>query len=90
MPSLMPGVAGAKEVYGISMVGEDRVVNVPPKALERYGYRDRDQAVLVTGHRGESGFGLVRRETGGTSVFSRTWRSTICTSTSWTATTFRT
>ncbi len=71
MPSLMPGMPGAKEVYGMVTVREDGSIRLPPRALERYGYRSEDQAFLVTGHRGKPGFGLVRRETGERSAFSR-------------------
>jgi hypothetical protein len=59
MPSLMPGVAGAKEIYGIAILGEDLSFPVPGKALERYGLKDDDPVALTQAHKNEPGFALV-------------------------------
>jgi len=58
MPSLMPGMPGAKEAYGISRVLEGYTVTVPPRALERYGIGDVEPVILTTSHPGEAGFNL--------------------------------
>ena len=71
MPSLMPGVPGAKEAYGVSVVRDDLTVAIPPRALERYGIADGDLVVLATAHRGESGFSLVNRKTAEATVLGR-------------------
>ena len=71
MPSLMPGVPGAKEAYGVSVVRDDLTVAIPPRALERYGIADRDLVVLATAHRGESGFSLMNRKSAGDTVLGR-------------------
>ncbi|MBN1409744.1 MAG: hypothetical protein JW969_02795 [Spirochaetales bacterium] len=49
MPSLMPGMPGAKEVYGISTIREDLKLRIPPKACDRYVLSERDTALLITG-----------------------------------------
>jgi hypothetical protein len=62
MPSLIPGMPGTKEVYGISIIREDLSITIPPKAKERYKIVDSDTVVLVTSHRSEGGFGLMKKE----------------------------
>lgn len=59
LPSLMPGVAGAKEVYAIAVIRQDSSVAVPPEALDRFEIREGDPVLLVTSHPGEAGFGLI-------------------------------
>jgi hypothetical protein len=61
MPSLMPGMPGAKEAYGVSIVRDDLTVAIPPRALQRYEIVDGDLVVLATTHRGEGGFSVVNR-----------------------------
>lgn len=71
MPSLMPGTPGAKEAYGISPVNEDYCFNIPPAACKRYKLAEEDSVILVTGHRGEGGFGLMKKSTGEEAVFGK-------------------
>jgi hypothetical protein len=68
MPSLMPGIPGAKEAYGVSIVRDDSTVAIPPRALQRYEIADGDLVVLATTHRGEGGFSLLNRKKAGASV----------------------
>ena len=65
----MPGTPGAKEVYGVSIIGEDLRIIIPPKAYERYEVNDGDMIALATGHRGEGGFGLMKKEMAEATVF---------------------
>jgi len=44
---------------------------VPSKALEHYNILSQDTIVLTTGRKGESGFGLIKKETALTNVFSK-------------------
>jgi hypothetical protein len=67
----MPGTAGAKEAYGISMVRLDLSVKIPPKALKHYEINDGDLVVLTTTHRGEGGFALLNKGRAEASVFGK-------------------
>jgi hypothetical protein len=69
MPSLSPGTPGAKEVYGISVIRDDLSFALIPKAAARYGVVENDTLIMVTGHRKEPGFGLMRLETAREGVF---------------------
>jgi len=69
MPSLMPGMPGTKEAYGICVVGPDGLVRIPPKAFAHYGFRAAELAVAVTTHRGEPGFALLNKARAEASVF---------------------
>lgn len=69
MPSLMPGTAGAKEAYGISLVRSDLSLTIPPKALGQYEISDNDWVVLTTTPRGEGGFALLNKDRAEASVF---------------------
>jgi len=71
MPSLQPGTPGAKEAYGISIIQDDLWFAIPLKAMVRYGIQGEDIVLLVTGHRGEGGFGLIKKDTAIKSVFAR-------------------
>jgi len=71
MPSLQPGTPGAKEAYGISTIHDSLWFNIPPKAIKRYEILDEDIVLLVTGHRGEGGFGLIKKDTAKKTVFAR-------------------
>jgi hypothetical protein len=71
MPSLMPGTAGAKDAYGISMVRLDLSVKIPPKTLKHYKIRDGDLVVLTTTHRGDGGFALLHKGRAEASVFGK-------------------
>ena len=69
MPSLMPGTPGTKEAYGLSVVGQDGTVRIPPKAFARYQWKAGDFAIAVTTHRGEGGFALLNKSRAETTVF---------------------
>ena len=69
MPSLEPGKPGTKEAYGISVIGRDGTVHIPPKAFARYELKANDLAVAVTTHRGEAGFALMNKARAEASVF---------------------
>lgn len=69
MPSLSPGTPGAKEVYGISVIRDDLSFALIPAAAARYGVVENDALIMVTGHRKEPGFGLMRLETAMEGVF---------------------
>ncbi|MBN1798538.1 MAG: hypothetical protein JW822_08165 [Spirochaetales bacterium] len=71
MPNLMPGKPGTKEAFGISEVYDDFTIVIPPKALKHYGISDRDVIFLVTGQRGKSGFGMMKKETALNTVFKK-------------------
>lgn len=69
MPSLMPGTPGTKEAYGISVIGKDGMLRIPPKAVARYELKADDLAVAVTTHRDEAGFALLNKVRAEASVF---------------------
>jgi hypothetical protein len=71
MPSLMPGTPGTKEAFGISKIKDDLTLRVPPKAISHYKISELDYVILITGHIGESGFGMARKETALKSVFKK-------------------
>jgi hypothetical protein len=71
MPNLMPGMPGTKEAFGISKIKVDLSIRVPPKAISHYKIEEHDFVVLTTGHKGESGFGMIKKDTALKSVFKK-------------------
>ena len=71
MPSLMPGMPGTKEAFAISRIRDDLTLRVPPKAITHYKVCEHDYVILTTGHVGESGFGMIKKETALKSVFKK-------------------
>ena len=71
MPSLMPGTPGTKEAYAISIIREDLSIKIPPRAFERYDLTNDSLVVLVTTHRGESGFALLNKERAEATIFKK-------------------
>ncbi len=71
MPSLMPGTPGTKEAYGISTIGMDLGIHIPPKAFARYELAPDTPVVLTTTHRGEGGFALLKKERAEATVFAK-------------------
>ncbi|MGD9780721.1 MAG: hypothetical protein AB7V14_01060 [Kiritimatiellia bacterium] len=69
MPSLDPGKPGTKEAFGISVVGLDGTIRIPPRAFAHYRFRAGDWAVAVTTHRGEPGFALLNKKRAEATVF---------------------
>ena len=71
MPNLMPGMPGTKEAFGISKIKDDLTLRVPPKAISHYNITEHDYVILTTGHIGESGFGMIKKDTALKSVFKK-------------------
>jgi phosphoribosylaminoimidazole (AIR) synthetase len=71
MPSLMPGVRGAKEVYGIVEIKKDFSFTIPPGAVTRYSMVNGEVVLLIKAKQHEPGFGLMRKVIAATTVFSR-------------------
>ena len=67
----MPGMPGTKEAFGISKIKDDLTLKVPPKAISHYKISEQDYIILTTGHIGESGFGMIKKETALKSVFKK-------------------
>jgi hypothetical protein len=67
----MPGTPGTKEAFGISKIKDDFTLRVPPKAISHYKISEHDYVILTTGHIGESGFGMIKKETSLKSVFKK-------------------
>ena len=66
----MPGTPGTKEVYGVSIIRAGLLVTIPPKAFKIYDLSEAAAVLLTTTHRGEGGFGLMKKETAEATVFS--------------------
>ncbi len=60
MPRL---VKGGKLVYGLSRVGKDGRIVIPPDAMREYGFADGDRVILLSGSRTSGGFGLALKST---------------------------
>jgi bifunctional DNA-binding transcriptional regulator/antitoxin component of YhaV-PrlF toxin-antitoxin module len=58
MPQL---VKGGKFVYGLSRIGPEGAIAIPPLAMEEYGYREGDKVILMSGSRTSGGFGLTQK-----------------------------
>jgi len=71
MPSLMPEMPGTKEAYGLSLIHNDFTVKIPPKALEKYNIVNGDILFLLTTHKGEGGFALIKKVNARKSVFNK-------------------
>jgi len=67
----MPGMPGTKEAFAISKIKDDLALRVPPKAISHYNISEEDFVILTTGHIGESGFGMIKKETALKSVFKK-------------------
>ncbi len=59
MPQL---VKGGKFVFGLSRIGRNGSIVIPPAAMNEYGFKDGDRAILMSGSRKSGGFGLTRKE----------------------------
>ncbi len=71
MPSLSPGTAGAKEAYGIVIIGNDACINIPPDALKRYGIEQNSLVLLTSTRKGESGFAIINSIKAQKTVFNK-------------------
>ncbi|MBN2611251.1 MAG: hypothetical protein JXB00_06820 [Bacteroidales bacterium] len=71
MPSLSPGVAGAKEAYGVSILRENNTIKIPPKAFARYNLKENGPVLLTSTRAGERGFAVLNIEKAKKSVFKK-------------------
>ncbi len=62
---------GTKEAFGISRIKDNLTLRVPPKAISHYNLSENDYVILATGHKGESGFGMIKKDTALKSVFNK-------------------
>ena len=69
MPSLIPGMSGTKEAFGISIINDDRSINIPPKAFKHYGLKNNTIVLLTSTHVGEGGLSILHKEKAYNSVF---------------------
>jgi len=69
MPSLIPGMPGTKEAYGISLLRDNGSIIIPPKAFGRYKLTDNDTVLLTSTHIGEGGLSIINLEMAYKSIF---------------------
>lgn len=69
MPSLIPGMPGTKEAFGISIINFDGSINIPPKAFKHYGLENNMIVLLTSTHVGEGGLSILNKEKAYKSVF---------------------
>jgi hypothetical protein len=72
MPSLIPGMPGTKEAFGISLINDDGSINIPPKAYKHYGLANNTIVLLTSTHVGEGGLSILHKEKAFNSVFKTT------------------
>lgn len=71
----MPQLAkGGKNVFGWSVVGDEGMITIPPDAYREYGFKEGEEAVLITGSRSSGGFSLARKSSLGGSPLGRKTR----------------
>jgi bifunctional DNA-binding transcriptional regulator/antitoxin component of YhaV-PrlF toxin-antitoxin module len=58
MPRL---VKGGKFIYGLSRIGPQGTIVIPPAALKEYGYAAGDRVIVMSGSRTSGGFGLTQK-----------------------------
>jgi bifunctional DNA-binding transcriptional regulator/antitoxin component of YhaV-PrlF toxin-antitoxin module len=58
MPQL---VKGGKFVYGLSRIGPQGTIVIPPQAMKEYGYAVGDNVIVMSGSRTSGGFGLTQK-----------------------------
>jgi hypothetical protein len=58
MPRL---VKGGKFVYGLSRIGPEGNIVIPPQAMKEYGYAAGDNIIVMSGSRTSGGFGLTQK-----------------------------
>ncbi|MGD9117749.1 MAG: hypothetical protein PVJ08_03315 [Dehalococcoidia bacterium] len=58
MPQL---VKGGKFVYGLSRIGPQGDIVIPPQAMKEYGYAAGDNVIVMSGSRTSGGFGLTQK-----------------------------
>jgi bifunctional DNA-binding transcriptional regulator/antitoxin component of YhaV-PrlF toxin-antitoxin module len=60
----MPQLAkGGKWVFGVSVVGRDGSILLPPEAMKEYGYKDGEKVILMNGSRTSGGFVVTVKAT---------------------------
>jgi bifunctional DNA-binding transcriptional regulator/antitoxin component of YhaV-PrlF toxin-antitoxin module len=58
MPRL---VKGGKFVYGLSRIGPEGTIVIPPQAMKEYQYAAGDRVIFMSGSRKSGGFGLTQK-----------------------------
>ncbi len=58
MPQL---VKGGKFVYGLSRIGPEGDIVIPPQAMKEYRYAAGDRVIVMSGSRTSGGFGLTQK-----------------------------
>lgn len=58
MPQL---VKGGKFIYGLSRIGVDGSIFIPPEAMQEYGYSNGERVIGISGSRTSGGFGLTKK-----------------------------
>jgi bifunctional DNA-binding transcriptional regulator/antitoxin component of YhaV-PrlF toxin-antitoxin module len=58
MPRL---VKGGKFIYGLSRIGPEGDIVIPPPAMKEYGYAAGDRVIVMSGSRTSGGFGLTQK-----------------------------
>jgi hypothetical protein len=58
MPRL---VKGGKFIYGLSRIGPQGTIVIPPQAMKEYGYAAGDRVIVMSGSRTSGGFGLTQK-----------------------------
>jgi hypothetical protein len=58
MPQL---VKGGKFVYGLSRIGPQGDIVIPPPAMQEYEYAVGDNVIVMSGSRASGGFGLTQK-----------------------------
>jgi hypothetical protein len=59
MPQL---VKGGKYIYGLSAVGPEGSIVIPPGAMHEYGFTSGDDMILMNGSRRSGGFAITRQD----------------------------
>ncbi len=59
MPRL---VKGGKYIYGLSVVGTEGSIVIPPGAMREYGFSSGDNIILMNGSRRSGGFAITKQD----------------------------
>jgi hypothetical protein len=59
MPRL---VKGGKYIYGLSLIGPEGSIAIPPEAMREYGFSSGDNIILMSGSHSSGGFAITRQD----------------------------
>ena len=59
MPRL---VKGGKYIYGLSVIGPEGSIAIPPEAMHEYGFSSGDNIILMSGSHSSGGFTITRQD----------------------------